>query len=111
MHTFYSIQVRVPGEILAYHNEGAVPETEAQALAAINELPNGWHVERVIFVVVDREHPEAKDVTADLADLAKEMWLASGHHPDHDTAPDFIADHASDMDSVSGYRGPARVAA
>jgi hypothetical protein len=88
--TFYSIQVRIPGEPRAYHAEGPVPETEAEALAAIGELPRGWQVIRVVRI----DGAAAADVTATLARSADTQWRLNGNHPAVDTKPQFIADHA-----------------
>ncbi|HEY1710325.1 MAG TPA: hypothetical protein VGG10_18790 [Rhizomicrobium sp.] len=88
--TFYSIQVRLPGEGHAYHAEGPVPETQAEALAAIAELPRDWQVIRVVRV----HDGVATDVTNELARSADHRWRAAGNHPALDPTPQFVADHA-----------------
>jgi hypothetical protein len=89
--TFYSIQVPIPGEPRAHHAEGPVPQTEAEALAAIGELPRDWQVIRVVRVTGGA----AADVTATLARCAESLWRMTGNHPAVDPEPQFVADHAN----------------
>jgi len=98
--TTYDIRLRLPGEIRERRAEGEVPETEAEVLAAIAELPRGWHVARVIRCDYDIP-PE--DVTASLWETAFSTWRADGHDPHHDTPPAFIFDHAPSHIDL-GYR-------
>jgi hypothetical protein len=103
--TSYDIRLRLPGEIREWRAEGEVPESEAEVLAAIAELPKTWQVARILKCDYDIA-PE--DVTESLWQAAFNRWRDEGHDPRHDTLPAFLRDHAPAHIDL-GYR-PRRAA-
>ena len=96
--TFYTILVRWPREVRLFTHEGPMLESEAEVLAALDQLSG----EVACIFRHDYDIPR-KDVTEDIARAAYRKLIDAGHTPS-DSFPVFIMEHApSDCDC--GYRG------
>ncbi len=102
--TEYHIAVRLPGELRPWTVEGEIPTTKAEALKAIDQLPNGWGVARVLQIDAD---DCVTNVTDELWADAVQAWKDGGGDADNDPVPQFILDHAP-LSFYTGYRGTDR---